>query len=127
MEGAALVEAWRSVTRGLETPWVLFANGTCVFLREPEAELARQATELLREWGPVHAGTPAGDFNVHGLRDPPGWVVTCHHADVLTCVAPGDVDPDGASDLMVGLLGRSKRAQDAGELRVLHVEDRRGG
>ena len=51
--------------------------------------------------------------------------MTCHHNDILTYVAPDEVDADRASDLIVGLLGRSKRGQDAEELRVVHVEDRR--
>lgn len=127
MDGVELVEAWRSIIRGPEKSWVLFANGTCVILMEPQENLARQAVELLREWGPVHAGTPAGDFDTIELEEGRGWVVTGHHNDILTYVAPDDVDPGEASDLMVGLIGRSKRGQDAEELRVLHVEDRRGG
>ena len=35
-----------------------------------------QATALMREWGPVHAGSPAGDFNVIELPDDLGWAVT---------------------------------------------------
>jgi hypothetical protein len=78
----------------------------------------------MREWGPVVPGTPAGDFSVIELDTAPGWVVTSHHPDILTYVAREEVG-DGASEPFVGLLGRSKRDQDARELEIIHVEDRR--
>jgi len=31
---------------------------------DPQDDLEAQAIELIREWGPVHVGNPAGDFNV---------------------------------------------------------------
>ena len=78
----------------------------------------------MKEWGPVHAGSPAGDFATINLENGSGWVVTCHHDDILTYVDSDDVD-EGASELVVGLLGRSKRDQDAETLRVIHIEDKR--
>jgi hypothetical protein len=124
MEGAELVEAWRATVNGPDKSWVLFENGTCVILMDPEADLAAQATALLRELGPVHAGSSFGDFTTITLDNGRGWVVACHHNDILTFVGPDEVS-SGAGDLVVGLLGRSKRGQDAEELRVLHVEDKR--
>lgn len=56
METAALIEKWRSIIVGDEKSWVLFAHGTCVILMQPGDDLAGQATELLREHGPVAAG-----------------------------------------------------------------------
>jgi hypothetical protein len=91
---------------------------------EPQADLAAQATELLREWGPVHVGSSFGDFGTIELQEGKGWVVTCHHNDILTFVGPDEVSP-GAAEVAVGLYGRSKRGQDAEQLRVLHVEDKR--
>lgn len=119
-----LVMTWRSIIVGQEKSWVLFAHGTCVILMDPQPDLAAQATAILRKWGPVHAGSSAGDFSVIHLSDHPGWVVTSHHNDVLTYVAPDEVG-DEPPEVVVGLTGRSKRNQDAEELRVLHVEDRR--
>jgi hypothetical protein len=124
VEGADLIEAWRATINGPGKSWVLFENGTCVILMEPEADLAAQATALLREYGPVHAGSSFGDFSTITLEDGRGSVVTCHHNDILTFVGPDECSPD-AEDVVVGLLGRSKRGQDAEELRVLHVEDKR--
>jgi hypothetical protein len=127
MESKALIDVWRQIINGPEKSWVLFANGTCVILMRPEGDLAAQATALLREWGPVHAGSSFGDFGTVELDNGAGWVVTCHHNDVLTYVGPDEVGPGSADDLAaVGLLGRSKRGRDAEELRALHVEDRRG-
>ena len=124
MERAELVEAWRATINGPDKSWVLFENGTCVILMEPEADLSAQATALLKEFGPVSAGSSFGDFSVITLDDGRGWVVTCHHNDILTFVGPDEVR-HGAEEVAVGLYGRSKRGQDAEELRVLHVEDKR--
>jgi hypothetical protein len=125
MDSAGLVAAWRDILNSPDKSWVLFENGTCVVLMDPSADLAGQAVELLREHGPVYPGSSFGDVGTITLDDGRGWVVTCHHNDILTYVAPDEVEADSATDLVVGLLGRSKRGQDAEELRVVHVEDRR--
>lgn len=120
----SLVETWRSIIAGDSKSWVLFENGTCVILVQPDDDLETQAKNLLAEYGPVHAGTSAGDFSIINLRDDPGRVVTCHHNDILTYVG-ADEAGDGAQDLTIGLLGRQKRDDDAHELTVIHVEDKR--
>lgn len=120
-----LIEIWRSIIVGNQKSWVLFKNGTCVILVEPEADLSAQALALIKEWGPVQAGCSAGDFGTIGLTNAPGWVVTSHHNDILTYVAPEEVGQPSPSDLVVGLLGRGKRDQDAQELKIIHVEDKR--
>jgi hypothetical protein len=101
--------------------WVLFANGTYVVFTKPLADMKSAAIELLRTWGPVHAGSPAGDFSVIGLTGVPGWAVAGHHRDVLTYVAPDELAPN-PGDLQIGLLGRRKRDRDAKELTVVHEE-----
>jgi hypothetical protein len=125
MESAKLVAAWRDIIDGPEKSWVLFEHGTCVVLMEPGDDLAAQATALLRENGPVYPGSSFGDFATIELEARRGWVVTCHHTDILTYVSPDEVGPEHANDLVVGLLGRSRRGQDAEDLNVIHVEDRR--
>jgi hypothetical protein len=119
----SLVDTWRRIIVGEGKAWVLFEHGTCVILTSPAPDLAAQATALLKEWGPVVVGTPAGDFNVIKLDDDPGWVVTSHHPDILMYVGP-DEFPEGEvpDDMVIGLIGRAKRHQDAEELQVLHVE-----
>src|SRR4051794_7789253 len=119
------IDVWRRIVIDARKSWVLFENGTCVIFAEPGDDLAGQAAALVREWGPVHAGTPAGGFNVIELPDGLGGVVTGHHDDILTFVGPDEVSPDDVNDLVVGLLGRSKRHRDAEGLVVIHVEDRR--
>jgi hypothetical protein len=119
-----LVDVWQRLLADPRKSWVLFEHGTCVVLVSPEGELAEQATGILGEFGPVHAGSPAGDFGVIDVSDADGWVVTGDHPDVLTYVAPDE--PRDGSEVAVGLCGRSKRHRDGTELRVVHVEDRRG-
>lgn len=121
----SLVDRWRDIIQDTEKSWVLFRNGTCVILIQPEGDLAAQATELMKEWGPVYVGTPAADFNVINLAPAPGWIVTCHHQDILTYVSPDEMMGAEPNDLMVGLLGRSKRDRDAQELKIIHIDDRR--
>ena len=122
-----LPEVWRRIIQEETKSWVLFAQGTCVILMEGQTGLRAQAVDLLRRWGPVQVGTPAGDFNVIHLDAHPGWVVTCHHPDILTYVSPEELPGDGGNDLAIGLYGRSKRDRDASELEVVHVEDKRRG
>jgi len=124
MEPEALIDTWRRIIIGGPKSWVLFANGTCVILMQPEADLAAQATELLREYGPVHVGSSAGDFGTVTLEPGPGWVVYGNHNDILTYVDPSELDPE-PEDLAIGLHGRAKRNQDGLDLQILHVEDKR--
>jgi hypothetical protein len=92
---------------------------------EPETDLATQAIALMKEWGPVHAGCSAGDFATIALVNAPGWVVTSHHDDILTYVGPDEVGQSDANDVVIGLIGRAKRDQDAQGLDIIHLEDKR--
>lgn len=121
-----LIETWRQIIEGDEKSWVLFENGTCVILVDPADDLAAQAVAILREFGPVQPGSPSADFGTVPLDKAPGWVVTGHHPDVLTYVDPGEVpEKDENTTLAVGLIGRAQRDQDAQDLTVIHVEDKR--
>ncbi|MFE0642673.1 hypothetical protein ACFW2Y_13810 [Streptomyces sp. NPDC058877] len=119
-----LIDVWQRLLVDPHASWVLFEHGTCVVLTAPEEELAEQATDLMKEFGPAHAGSSAGDFGVIDPEHVEGWVVTGHHDDVLTYVGPDE--PEAQSHIAVGLFGRSKRHRDGTELHVVHVEDRRG-
>ena len=123
-EPPELIDTWRRIIVGGGKSWVLFEHGTCVILTGPAPDPAAQAIDLLREWGPVVVGTPAGDFNVVKLQDDPGWVVTSHHPDILTYVGQNDVHGQVPDDMIIGLIGRSRRGQDAEELKVIHTEHR---
>ncbi|MEA2575678.1 MAG: hypothetical protein QOH93_2976 [Chloroflexia bacterium] len=122
-EPSDLINTWRKIIVGEGKSWVLFEHGTCVVFASPVEDLEGAATALLKEWGPVVAGTPAGDFDVIGLQDDPGWVVTSHHPDILTYVGADEFEEgESPDDMIVGLVGRSKRGQDAEELHVIHTE-----
>jgi hypothetical protein len=125
MDTDELVNVWRAIIVGEGKSWVLFEHGTCVVLMQPENDLSAQAIALLEEWGPVQVGTDSADFNVVELGVHPGWVVTCYHPDILVYVPPEEFDSPEPAEIMIGLVGRSMRDQDAAELHVVHVEDRR--
>jgi hypothetical protein len=118
------VATWRQIIVGDHKSWVLFAHGTCVVLPTPAEDLVGQATGILREYGPVGPGSPAGDFGVIELTAAPGWVVTGDHPDVINYVAPGEV-AQPSDDIRIGLTGRAKRDRDGHELTVVHIEDKR--
>ncbi|MCX5443739.1 hypothetical protein OHB53_47825 [Streptomyces sp. NBC_00056] len=119
-----LINVWQRLLTDPRKSWVLFEHGTCVVLTAPVGELAEQATEIVKKFGPAQAGSSAGDFGVIDLKDTEGWVVTGYHNDVLTYVGPDE--PMDESEITVGLFGRSKRHRDGTELHVVHVEDNRG-
>jgi len=121
-----LVQTWRAIIIGKKKSWVLFEHGTCVIFAtpKPEDDLSASAVTLLREFGPVVAATSAGDFSVVTLDAVPGWVVTGHHPDVLTYVAPSEVQQPHR-DVAIGMFGRGKRHRDGTELRIVHIEDKR--
>ncbi|MEM7408333.1 MAG: hypothetical protein AAF458_23795 [Pseudomonadota bacterium] len=114
----------RAVIAGDEKSWVLFQHGTCVIVMEPDPDLESQAVELLKVWGPAQPGASAGDFSTIDLGDDAGWVVTSHHKDIFTYVAPDEAGAD-PTELSVGMYGRFKRGEDAASLTVVHVEDKR--
>lgn len=123
MNTETLIDTWRQLLVDPHASWVLFAHGTCVVLTDPGPDLAAQATEILREFGPAHAGDQSGDFGVITPDQVAGWVVTGHCRDVLTYVGPEGMED--ASEVAIGVTGRTHRGQDGAELRVVHVEDRR--
>jgi len=119
-----LVETWRKIV-GDQKSWVMFSYGTCVTVNGTQGDLTAQAIELLKEWGPAHAGPKGGWFDLKEVTDssgPAGWVVTGEHPDVLAYVRP---DEGSGPAIQIGLTGRMKRDRDSKELQVVHVEDKR--
>ncbi|GCE06577.1 hypothetical protein [Dictyobacter aurantiacus] len=120
------ITLWRTIIQGDQKSWVLFEHNTCLILMEPEVDLTAQARQIMSKWGPVVAGTPAGDFNIINLPNPPGgWIVTGHHPDMLNYVSPEDLNTPDTPDFMIGLLGRGNRDQDGHSLKIVHIEDKR--
>jgi hypothetical protein len=124
--GAAInpIDLWHYLL-GKTSSWVLYKNGTCVKVKEIEGDLAAQANTMMRQYGTVYPGSPAGDFSVITPKNFAGWVVGCHHPNILTYVAANEMEGKQISDVKVGLLGRSKRHRDAEEMRIIHIEDNR--
>ncbi len=123
MKNPSYIDVLRTIIVS-EASWVLFENGTAVFLVGCEGDLASAAIEVLREHGEVKLGSPAGDFAVIELGEDIGWGVTFDHPDLLSLVLPTEINVK-PTELMIGLLGRNKRGDDAAGLKVVHIEDRR--
>jgi hypothetical protein len=118
------VDLWRKIITGMEKSWVLFNNDTCLILMQPSQDLSEQATEIMKEFGPVHVGSPSGDFGVIKLKGEAGWVVHGHHPDMLTYVSPQELGAE-ATDLTIGMKGRNKRDMDGRDPMIIHIEDKR--
>jgi hypothetical protein len=116
---------FKRVVSGPGKSFVVFEHGTIVVFAgaAKELDLRAAAIELMKDYGPVHVGSPAGDFGVVSLPDGLGAAVTCHHNDILTLMTPDDLE--GVSELAIGVIGRGKRGLDAEELNVVHVHDAR--
>ena len=121
-----VVETWRKIIENTPErkgkPWVVFRYGTCVILMNGAAskeDATAKATQIISEYGPVFAGTPAGDFNIIENSAAEGIIVTGWHDDVLNFVGK---DEDGGNPLVNALAGRNKRDQDGRNPEVLHVE-----
>ena len=75
----------------------------------------------MKEFGPVHAGGPAGDFSTITLNKTEGWVVSGHGYGMYTYVHPSELDNENPNDLEVGLYGRSKRDLDGQEATIIYL------
>ena len=66
--------------------WVLFENGTYVIFDAVDTipDMEAEAIKLMKEYGPAHAGGPAGDFSVTHLHRTEGWVVSGHGYGMYT-------------------------------------------
>lgn len=122
----SITETWRKIIENSperkNKPWVVFRDGTCVILMEgatSREDAATKATGIISEYGPVYAGTPAGDFNIVENSAVEGIIVTGWHDDVLNFVGK---EEGGDSAFGKALFGRSKRDQDGRNPEVLHVE-----
>ena len=114
------INAWESVFFGENKQWVLFKNGTVVFITPPVEAPKETAIELLKDQGIIGPGSAFGDFGVNQL-DNNDYLVTSHHPDILNYVFKSQVKEPGPHNINVGLLGRSNRGKDAEGLVVLHV------
>lgn len=117
-----LVNIYKKIIIDPQMSWVLFKNGTCVMLLEPQENIKEQALKILREHGSVVAGTPSGDFQVTKIPEINGWVVTGDYPGIMMYVPLEEGKKKG--DFEIGMIGRNKRERDAKELEVVHIEDK---
>jgi len=105
------------------TNWVLFKNGTYIIFDDVDAiaDVAIEAEALMRTFGPVVTGGPAGDFEVIHLDNTAGWVVAGHGYGMYTYVHPSELENNQPSDLEIGLYGRSKRDEDGQMPGIIHI------
>ena len=115
-----LIHIYKKIVTDDGMNWVLFKHGSCVMLMKPEKDIRGQAINILKEHGSVVAGTPSGDFEVTKIPEIGGWVVTGDYPGIMVYVSEEECEKK--DDFEVGMIGRTKREQDAKELEVLHVE-----
>lgn len=94
--------------------WILFENGTHIFFDETTSpnEIEVMGVEKMEKFGPVYAGSSAGDFEVFTLNDGLGWVVAGHGPRMYTYVHPSAMGNENPDDIGIGLHGRSRRNMD---------------
>lgn len=105
--------------------WVLFENGTYIIFDDISTirDIKEEAINLMKEFGPVSAGGPAGDFSVIHLNLTEGWLVSGHGYGMYTYVHPSELDNESPNDLEIGLYGRSKRNSDGQNPEIIHINN----
>ena len=84
-----------------------------------------QALEAMEGYGEVMVGGPPGDFNVIP-QDNRDAVVSGHCPYMYTMVLKSEIEEkEVASEVMVGMFGRSKRQQDFETQKIVHREPAR--
>lgn len=103
--------------------WVLFKNGTYIIFDDITTvkDVKDEALKLMKEFGPVFAGSSAGDFNTIHLHLTEGWLVSGHGYGMYTYVHPSELDNKMPDDLEIGLYGRSKRNLDGQNPEIIHI------
>lgn len=103
--------------------WVLFENGTYIIFDNLIGidSMEEEAIRLMKEFGPVSAGNPSGDFSVTYLKDVKGWSISGHGYGMYTYVNPLELDNNSPSDVEIGIYGRSKRDKDGKHPKIIHV------
>jgi hypothetical protein len=83
----------------------------------------------MKKFGPVHPGTPEGDFGTAKLGKTEGGLVTGNYIGMYIYVHPDELklmpkpkSPWIPDDFVIGLCGRSKRQKDSEELKIIHIE-----
>jgi len=129
-----LMAIWTDILEGSEHPWALFQFGTCVILQNPgpHEDLKQQAIDMMGKWAIPIPGNPSFKYSISFLTNQgiPGCIISCHHPDIMTYVAPAEAPVCGSGlyegiRMQVGDFGRKKRQWDCETLKIIHLEDKR--
>lgn len=103
--------------------WVLFKNGTYIIFDDIThvKNINDEAIKMMKEFGPVFGGGPAGDFNTIHLLKTEGWIVSGHGYGMYTYVSPSEISNKTPDDLEIGLFGRSKRDHDGKNPEIIYI------
>ena len=103
--------------------WTLFSNGTYIIVEKNEdvKNIEEYSLKHISEYGPVHVGSPAGDFSVIDLTETEGWCVTGHGYGMYTYVHPSEIEVKEDKNLEIGMLGRGKRQKDSEDKKIIYV------
>ena len=125
METKSLLDNVKLAINPIFKDWVLFENGTYIVFDDITQieSIENEAIKLMKEFGPVHAVGPAGDFNVISLKKNIGWVVSGHGYGMYTYVHPSELETNSPDDITIGLYGRSKRNDDGENPKIIHVNN----
>ena len=112
-----LIDIYRKVISFKLKNWVVFENGTCVIIYNPKGNLKTEASDVLKKYGTVTAGSSSADFTL--IKADSGWIVAGDQPGILNYVS--ESEGDGKEDYEIGLIGRDKKDRDSRELIVIHI------
>lgn len=129
-----LISIWTDILEPAEYSWVLFQFGTVVLLhtQDPEQDLQQDAYDMMAKWAIPVPGTPSNRGAIRYMTDLgiPGCIVSCHHPDIMTYVAPAEAPiadfglSRGIAEQIVNF-GKKKRQWDCETLQIIHSKDNR--
>jgi hypothetical protein len=122
MDSDKLIECVTKAINPKFKTWVLFSNGTYIIIEDSTiTDKKKYALDQIHEFGPVFAGSPAGDIEVIKLNLVDGWSVGGHGYGMYTYVHPSEVEVKNPEDIDVGLVGREKRDKDSKDTTIVYV------
>lgn len=103
--------------------WVLFENGTYIVFNDTDKieDIRKEAFKIMAEYGPVHIGSPAGDFEVITLKKAEGWSISGHYFGMYTYVHPSEINTSAVNESEIGIFGRSKRNLDSQNPTIIYI------
>lgn len=121
--GKTLIENVKLAINPKFQDWVLFQNGSYIIFNNTDKieDIRKEAIKIMSEYGPVHIGSPAGDFGVTTLKKAEGWSISGHYYGMYTYVHPSEINTATANENEIGLFGRSKRDLDGQNPIIVYI------